>query len=61
MPSWVRSRSQPPLGPSLRAGCWSLWILGCPRRSLSSPSAVPSPSPRSPSMLAVWVPARRGA
>eukprot|EP00969_Alexandrium_andersonii_P067786 2990527-Alexandrium_andersonii.AAC.1 len=61
MPSWVRSRSQPPLGSSLRAGCWSLWILGCPRRPLSSPSAAPSPSPSSPSTLAARAPVRRGA
>eukprot|EP00969_Alexandrium_andersonii_P118122 5224823-Alexandrium_andersonii.AAC.1 len=61
MPSWVRSRSQPPLGSSLSAGCWSLWSLGCPRRPRSSPPAAPPPSPRSPKMLAVWVAVRRGA
>eukprot|EP00969_Alexandrium_andersonii_P131096 5797370-Alexandrium_andersonii.AAC.1 len=61
MPSWARSRSQPPLGSSLSAGCWSLWILGCPRRSRFSPSAAPSPSPRSLSMLAARVPVRSGA
>eukprot|EP00969_Alexandrium_andersonii_P318751 14080479-Alexandrium_andersonii.AAC.1 len=61
MPSCVRSRSHPPRGSSLRAGCWSLYSRGCPKRPTASPSAAPFRSPKSPSTLAVWVSVRKGA